>query len=341
MLTSPGEALPSIQVTKIRAEDLTQASQAEQRSLYEKKALLADIEESARRGILADPELGAQLERTFSFRYPFENLKGLYTKTTVSELKRAAIADDSGAGERVPDGIGSVFEGANDLFPEENIVPLLPRFIQRLQHDAGAESCQAESAEAENGTVEVRSGERARIQMTGTQRGTAVHRIFELLDYRRFAEPWSVSTEDYHTWLLELIDAGTITREEAAAVSGREMLSFLHSPLAARMARANAAGLLRREQPFVLGIPASDLQEHFPEEETILIQGIIDAFFIEDGKIVIVDYKTDRVEKEEELISRYQVQLQYYARALEQILQRPVREKLIWSTRLARAITLP
>ena len=352
VLTSPGEELLSVHVTKVRAEDLTQAAQAEQKSLYEKKALLADIEESARRGILADPELGAQLERTFSFRYPFGKLKGLYTKTTVSELKKAAITDDSGAasgtvssgaGERAQNGIGSVVEGANDLFPEENTAALLPRFIQRLQAEDGADTKNdhAESAEKESGTAEVRSGDRTRIQLTGTQRGMAVHRVFELLDYQRFAGPWSVSAKEYDAWLTGLTDAGTITREEAAAGSGRVMLPFLHSPLAARMARADAAGLLRREQPFVLGIPASDLQEQFPKEETILIQGIIDAFFIEDDEIVIVDYKTDRVEKEEELISRYRVQLQYYARALEQILHRPVREKLIWSTRLARTITLP
>ena len=86
------------------------------------------------------------------------------------------------------------------------------------------------------------------------------------------------------------------------------------------MAKAAALGKLYREQPFVLGLPANRLNKTFPVEETVLIQGIIDVFFEEDGKYVVVDYKTDAVKKPEELIERYKTQLDYYAEALVQIL---------------------
>ena len=59
------------------------------------------------------------------------------------------------------------------------------------------------------------------------------------------------------------------------------------------MWRAFEQGLLYREQPFVLGIDAKRLDQDLPEGEKVLIQGIIDVFFIENGEIVLLDYKTD------------------------------------------------
>ena len=72
----------------------------------------------------------------------------------------------------------------------------------------------------------------------------------------------------------------------------------------------------------------------------MLIQGIIDVFFEEEDYIVVADYKTDRVETAEELIRRYQVQLDYYAQALERLTGKSVKEKLIYSFALSREIRL-
>ena len=72
----------------------------------------------------------------------------------------------------------------------------------------------------------------------------------------------------------------------------------------------------------------------------MLIQGIIDAYFIEDGEVVIVDYKTDRMHREEDFIGHYQVQLDYYEEALQKITHLSVREKLIYSVELQKAIPL-
>ena len=92
---------------------------------------------------------------------------------------------------------------------------------------------------------------------------------------------------------------------------------------------------LRREQPFVYIDEARDNEQ--------LIQGIIDLYFEEDGELVIVDYKTDRVKRgkagAEELVSRYAVQLDYYAKALSQITGKTVKEKIIYSFTLGKALT--
>jgi len=63
----------------------------------------------------------------------------------------------------------------------------------------------------------------------------------------------------------------------------------------------------------------------------MLVQGIIDVCFEEDGELVVLDYKTDKIWSEQKLLDKYQSQLEYYARALEQITGKKVREKIIYS----------
>ena len=74
-----------------------------------------------------------------------------------------------------------------------------------------------------------------------------------------------------------------------------------------------------------------------------MIQGVIDVYFEEDGSLILVDYKTDKVSKkggEDELRRRYALQLEYYAKALSQLLQKPVKEKIIYSFSLGKDIVL-
>jgi ATP-dependent helicase/nuclease subunit A len=137
-----------------------------------------------------------------------------------------------------------------------------------------------------------------------------------------------------------LADSGRIPASYAEDLPAGGIIAFLHSDLAKRMADAEARGELFREQPFVLGVEASLLRPEFPSEETVLVQGIIDAYFIENGELVLVDYKTDRVSDPQALIDRYQVQLDLYERALTQIIGMNVREKLIYAIALKRVITL-
>ena len=104
------------------------------------------------------------------------------------------------------------------------------------------------------------------------------------------------------------------------------------------MHRAAACGALRTEQPVVLGIDADALYEGEGLEETVLVQGIIDVWFEEDGELVVLDYKTDRVFKEEILREKYHTQLDYYARALEQLTGKCVKEKIIYSFAMKKEI---
>ena len=161
-------------------------------------------------------------------------------------------------------------------------------------------------------------------EVPATLHGTAVHRIFELWDYDR-----DTSDEGIAGFLEHVRQKGLMTDELVDSVSILEISGFVNSDLAIRMGNAYKSGQLYREQPFIFSF------------EGLLVQGIIDAYFIEEGEIVIVDYKTDRVGDLSELSDRYHVQLEYYARALSSLLTLPVKELIIYSTRLKKTVNVP
>ena len=132
-----------------------------------------------------------------------------------------------------------------------------------------------------------------------------------------------------------------LPEEEAERLDKQELTRFLETPLAIRMAEAAERQALWREQHFMVGIPANQLNKDAGSAELQIVQGIIDAYFEEpDGSIVLVDYKTDRVKDASVLKARYALQLRLYAKALEQLLDQPIRECLIYSARLGQTVTV-
>jgi len=274
-------------------------------SVAERRAKLREMayvygpkEDNAACGAVSEPvgvqTLAEQIRRRFESRYAHENLANLYTKTTVSELKKAAMQDTPDLSFR--------------LFKEEEIVPYIPGFMREEE------------------------------SVSGTTRGSAFHKVLELLPLERLVDVSKLSgkkelCEACIHEMDELAAKGVLSQEYRETVNPWKIAGFLQSSLAARMTRALKAGQLYREQPFVLGIPASRLGEEFPEEEMVLVQGIIDVCFVEDGHIILADYKTDVVENPEDLVARYHTQLDYYAEALERLMKLPVTEKIIYSFR--------
>lgn len=240
---------------------------------------------------LIDKELYVNLKEKFSFVYPYENLSGLYTKTTVSELKKAGQNEE--------------LDFSVHLIEEEEVVPYIPGFMKEAE------------------------------EVSGTTRGSAMHKIMELLDF---------GTVTDRAGILAQMEAerkeGRLSEEFYDAIRVGRIEVFLKSDLCKRMRIADEKGLLYRESPFVYGISAEHLNRKFPKEETVLIQGIVDVYFEEEGELVVADYKTDVVKEEKELIERYQVQLDYYAEALEKLTGKSVKEKIIYSFYLGREISL-
>ena len=221
--------------------------------------------------------------------YAYENLSGLYTKTTVSELKIAAMADKD--------------EAAYHTFEEKEVQPYIPLFRREQE------------------------------KVSGTVRGNAYHRVMEILDLDLLmeAQPGEERKAALHGFLTEQVEENRLDKEYFEAVREEKILRFLSSELGRRMYRAHREGGLFREQPFVIGIGADRLGQGFPEAETVLIQGIIDVFFVEEDGLVLLDYKTDSVRSMAELWNRYEAQMNYYQEALQKLMCRPVKERILYS----------
>ena len=129
--------------------------------------------------------------------------------------------------------------------------------------------------------------------------------------------------------------------DEQNRINTYKLKKFLSDDIAKRMSLAAEKGLLFKEKPFVFGSNGRDLfDDEAASDELILVQGIIDVFFQEDDGIVLLDYKTDRVDEEEELVLRYEKQLQLYKSAIEKAYNVPVKEVLIYSFALEKEIQL-
>ncbi|MCR4744140.1 MAG: PD-(D/E)XK nuclease family protein, partial [Lachnospiraceae bacterium] len=166
-------------------------------------------------------------------------------------------------------------------------------------------------------------------------RGTAYHKSFEL--------SFSAEIEkqrDVFDYLKRLVREGHLTEESANLIYANDIFEFTRSDLYQRMKNADKKGKLFKEQPFIIEKKANEINEEWPSDETVQIQGIIDAFFIEDNKIYLVDYKTDRGVDSETLINRYKIQLDIYADALSNMLELEIGEKIIYSVFLKKAIVL-
>jgi len=170
----------------------------------------------------------------------------------------------------------------------------------------------------------------------GAFRGTAYHRVLELLDFG------SVQTEKE---LMEAVEGfrreKRMDEESLSLISEKLLLNFLHSSLGKRLSAAQREGRLKKERQFVIGIPAREMDVG-DSDELILVQGIIDAYMEEEEGLVLVDYKTDHIQKGEEqvLIDRYRVQMDYYTRALEQMTGKKVREAVIYSLALQKEVVV-
>lgn len=204
--------------------------------------------------------------------------------------------------------------------------------LKKMQYDADidermamdAHILEAMEADAEEELIIPKFLEDTSKQQVAANRGVAYHRIMECIDF---------GNNDIETQLDSLLEQEFIDKEQRQCIRVADIKRFCDSKLGKRVAKADAEKRLWREQPFVF------LMDDGPD---MLIQGVIDLYFVEDGAITVIDYKTDRVVKGkegvEELINRYAVQLDYYSKALHQLTGLPVKERIIYSFCLGQEI---
>lgn len=233
-------------------------------------------------------------------------------KYSVSQIKEHRIhqmeSGEEGTMEDIPE-----LEGIPTGEEEEEIVstkasvpafsePTLPRFLQKEQTD-----------------------------ISGALKGTCIHKFMELYDFTK-----GFLREEYER-VCDVMEERQIP-EIRGLLPLEKIQRFFESCLAQEMVQAAGKGTLQKEAQFVVGFPAAEVLKDMSvsivgrTEERILVQGIIDAYYENnDGNLVIMDYKTDRVQRIEELCERYGLQLTYYKKTLEQITGKKVDRCVLYS----------
>lgn len=179
------------------------------------------------------------------------------------------------------------------------------------------------------------------------KRGTATHCFLQFCNLDRARK--TGATEE----LARLVSDRFLSPDTAALCRVEELDAFLESDF---LASLSSAQKIYREQRFNIFLPAV----HFTEDERfaaaigrekILVQGVIDLFFIDkDGKLILCDYKTDRLSDAEKandrlladvMRRRHGEQLTYYTLALEQLLAKKPDRVLVYATAAGRAVEIP
>ena len=159
--------------------------------------------------------------------------------------------------------------------------------------------------------------------LTGAERGTALHLVMQDLDF--FCEPNEQSVREQ---IEKLRAQRKLTDEQANAVDVHAIVRFLRSDLAARIRKSEQ---VEREYRFSLLRPVRDFSS-LDADDSVLLQGVVDCFFEEDGELVVVDFKTDHVSRAQldERAEHYRPQLEAYSMALTRVMGKKVKEKVLY-----------
>lgn len=164
--------------------------------------------------------------------------------------------------------------------------------------------------------------------LTAAKRGTAVHKAMQFFDFSKH--------NDVESELDRLYEWKFISEREREAVDAEILKRFFDSDVFARILRSRT---VKREMRFLTELPVSYVDCTVPfKEEKIMVQGAVDLCFEEDGEIVVLDFKTDRVDDGETLVKAYKEQILIYAAACEKIFGKRVKERIIYSFALGKEL---
>jgi len=247
------------------------------------------------------------LRRKLFWSYPHRELAGLPSKVTVTEWRHRQEEMEEEAGEAVPALSLADLSGASEKDMLSGFG--LPVFYTGRHYD-------------------------------GAERGRVVHMVMESLTLVPAPEPGDIERQ-----LDILVDKEILRPEQRQMVRVREIEKFFACKLGRRVLAAARREQLWREIPFTMGVPVAELYPDLAgrsRQESILLQGVIDCFFVEDGEVVVIDYKTDRLTGEQlaAAANKYRVQLQLYARAVETILGLPVISKYLYFFAVNQAVAV-
>lgn len=161
--------------------------------------------------------------------------------------------------------------------------------------------------------------------LTASQRGTAMHTFMQYCVYEN-------AKKDLDEEISRLVEKGYITTEQANSLDINRLSAFFNSSFADRLFSSDR---IYRELKVSSFIKANEIY-NTDYDDDILVQGIADCVFEENGQLVLLDYKTDRVNSDEELLERYKKQIMFYKKAVSLTLKKPVKESILYSFYLGK-----
>lgn len=164
--------------------------------------------------------------------------------------------------------------------------------------------------------------------LTPGQKGTAMHSFMQFCNYDN-------CRENLENEIKRIADNGYISKQESDSLDRNELSQFFESEFARRLFSSDK---IYREIKVTTFVPVSEFEnvDDNGGEEKILVRGISDCVFEENGELVLLDYKTDRVKTEEELLSRYEKQIGFYRKVIEKTLEKPVKDAVLYSFSLGK-----
>ena len=285
------------------------------------------------------------MEEHFSYVYPYEKSTHRSPKYSVSLLKMKAMEEHGEQlGEQLGSEIGQEGKAVAPEWDEEKIerAEEIVEELESLEHctkgkgESNTETKQQSKEKPDSPLIQKMKAEGKNI---GAAIGDSYHHALAFYDYSKD--------------ISQLSDF--LSPEEYGLLNQEKLKKFLDSPLGQLFAKAYKENTLYREQHFMQEV---EYEKLFPEDgavgeateeavssnaggvEKVILQGIIDAFIMEEEGIILVDYKTDRVKDGEELRNRYQKQIDLYSEALEQILGKTVKRRVLYSFSLGEEVDL-
>ena len=236
-----------------------------------------------------------EINELLGWKYPYIESSKIPTKTSVTKLKQAEENNNVAQVYDIED-LMEVAIAKEKKEEHQSKLTYIPKFIEQQQ------------------------------KLTPAQKGTLMHLCIQKLD-----ESQEYTSEDIEKFVQELYEKSIISKTEKESVNTKVLYEYTKSELWQELKQAKK---VKKEEPFYINIPAKTIYENAEKNENILVQGIIDLYYIDkNDKLILVDFKTDYVKKGEEykLEEKYKVQLDLYKEALEEALGRKVDKAMIYA----------
>ena len=293
------------------------------------------------------------MEEHFSYVYPYEKSTHRSPKYSVSLLKMKAMEEHGEQlGEQLGFGIEQEGKAVAPEWDEEKVESAgeLDKNIKSTERGVDITESASEQAEGLEQGVEGNAEIKAEGKSEARQQAKEINDSPLIQKMKAEGKNIGAAIGDSYHHTLAFYDyskdisqlSDYLSPEEYGLLNQEKLKKFLDSPLGKLFAKAYKENTLYREQHFMQEV---EYEKLFPEDggdnvEKVILQGIIDAFIMEEEGIILVDYKTDRVKDGEELRNRYQKQIDLYSEALEQILGKKVKRRVLYSFSLGEEVDL-